>query len=66
VAWSPDGKRLVSTGKDGTVRVWDATNGQHLDVYLGHSGWLEALAWSPDGTRIASGGEDGVQVWSAG
>ncbi|WP_399357586.1 WD40 repeat domain-containing protein [Thermogemmatispora tikiterensis] len=30
MAWSPDGGRLASAGKDGTVQLWEATNRQRL------------------------------------
>ena len=30
VAWSPNGCLLVSTGDDGTVRVWRANSAQHV------------------------------------
>ncbi len=64
VAWSPDGTRLASGSKDGTVQIWDAADGRHAYTYPGHSGAVTAVAWSPDGTRIASGSVDGtVQVW---
>ena len=66
VGWSPDGKRIASASGDGTVQVWDASNGGHVLTYRGHSGDVLTLAWSPNGQYIASGGLDAtVQVWNA-
>ncbi|MGB8348356.1 MAG: serine/threonine-protein kinase [Ktedonobacteraceae bacterium] len=37
-----------------------------LNVYHGHTNWINAISWSPDSTRIASGSADKtVQVWDA-
>lgn len=64
VAWSPDGKRIVSGSGDKTAQVWDAVNGNHRYVYSGHTDSVYAVAWSPKGTRLASGSYDKtVQVW---
>jgi serine/threonine protein kinase len=66
VAWSPDGKRIASASRDGTVQVWDAVDGGHIFTYFGHDFEVNAVAWSPDGKRIASAGYDyTVQVWDA-
>jgi WD40 repeat protein len=66
VAWSPDGKRIASGSDDGTVQVWDATDGGNVYTYKGHSWLVVSVAWSPDGKRIASGSRDKtVQVWDA-
>ena len=66
IAWSPDGQRIASAGKDGTVHIWDANTGKNQFIYEGHKGALRAVAWSPDGKWLASAGQDReVHIWSA-
>jgi WD40 repeat protein len=36
VAYSPDGKHIVSGSYDNTVKVWDAQTGQEVSVLLCH------------------------------
>jgi WD domain, G-beta repeat len=38
VAWSPDGKTLVSSSDDKTVKLWEAATGKLLSTLQGHSG----------------------------
>jgi WD40 repeat protein len=52
IAWSADGQRLVSAGRDGLLRFWDTTTGQVLSIPRESAGDA-ALAWSPDGRRLA-------------
>jgi WD40 repeat protein len=57
IAWSPDGKRIASAGKDFTVQIWNATTGHPLLTYAcdcGGANGVVMITWSPDGTRLAS------------
>lgn len=66
VAFTPDGKNVVSAGQGGTIRSWDATTGKQLDTLHGHTGQVFGLAVSPDGSLIASAGFDKtVRLWNA-
>jgi WD40 repeat protein len=48
VSFSPDGARLLSVARDGTMRLWDVQNRKQLDVFsLGH--YLASVAFTPDG-----------------
>ena len=64
VAWSPDGRRIVTGSYDATIRVWDAVTGEEL-LSLEHGSQVESVVWSPDGSCIAAGSDDGVRVLDA-
>jgi WD40 repeat protein len=66
VALSPDERRLVTTGGDGTVRLWDIETGLELFTLGKHTGPGAGVAFSPDGTRIASSATNGtLRIWAA-
>ncbi len=54
VAYSADGKFLVSGGAEGVVRIWDATTSAEVRTLRGHTGWVTSAAFSPDGRNVAS------------
>ena len=67
VAFSLDGKLLVSASIDRTAKLWDAGTGVVLQMLEGHLGYDYAVAFSPDGKLLASASRDRmVKLWDAG
>ncbi|KIM21959.1 hypothetical protein M408DRAFT_333160 [Serendipita vermifera MAFF 305830] len=67
VAYSLDGKNIVSGSWDKTIRIWDAVTGTAVgDPLKGHEDVVASIVYSPDGQKIASGSWDGtIRVWDA-
>lgn len=63
-AFSPDGRQVVPSGSDRTVRVWDLETGRCISVLDGHNDPVKSMARSPDGHHVMSGStDDTVRVW---
>lgn len=64
VAFSPDGKWLVSAGYDMKVRLWEVATGRERRTMKGHKGIVHSVAFSPDGQFVASASADRtVRLW---
>jgi WD40 repeat protein len=62
VAFSPDGKFLVSGSFDDTIRFWDLASWQQIVTLKTDK--VQSLAFSADGKRLVSGGRDKtVKLW---
>ncbi len=53
--FTPDGRRLASSSKDGTVRLWNLETGSELTALRDHHGWCWPCRFSPDGNTLAVG-----------
>jgi WD40 repeat protein len=63
VAFSDDGRELVTSGQDGTVRVWSSA-GRRLATLRGHDGEVLSARFLPGDDEVVSAGFDGtVRVW---
>jgi WD40 repeat protein len=67
VAFSADGKYIVSGSWDKTIRMWDAQTGKLVsDPFEGHTNSVTSVAFSADGKYIVSGSWDKtIRMWDA-
>lgn len=64
LAFSPDGKRLASSSKDGTARLYDVETGKTIREFKGHTSGIMCVAFSPDGSKIATASIDSTAaIW---
>ena len=68
IAHSPNGSKFAVASSIG-VWLYDAENGEELDLLSGHMDWVSSVAFSPDGKTLASGGASGgdsvIRLWNA-
>uniref|UniRef100_A0A0D2XTR7 NACHT domain-containing protein n=2 Tax=Fusarium oxysporum (strain Fo5176) TaxID=660025 RepID=A0A0D2XTR7_FUSOF len=66
VVFSPDGQRLASASREGTVKMWDIGTGHCTATLEGHGGGVHSVVFSLDGQRLASASHDTtVKIWDA-
>ncbi|MFC2080140.1 hypothetical protein ACFLRQ_01560 [Bacteroidota bacterium] len=57
VAFSPDGKSILTGSSDNTACMWDL-DGHLIQVFKGHESGIRSVAFSPDGKKILTGSDD--------
>lgn len=65
VAFSPNGKTLVSGSWDKTIRFWDIDTAGHSMTLTGHTDRVTSVTFSPNGNMLVSGSWDKtIRFWN--
>ena len=67
IAWSPDGRMLAASCRDGSIYTWDSAEG-HLSrsIIRVHSNKAPTFSWLPNGKELFSISEGKtIQLWDA-
>jgi WD40 repeat protein len=66
LSFSPDSKRIASTGKGKSVRIWDVESGKLIGKFYAHQDDILRVDFHPDGRRLLTGSKDGsVKLWDS-
>jgi len=63
-AFSRDSAKLVTSGNDLVVRVWDSEMGNVVQRLVGNTSVLSAVEFNKDATLVASADGDVARIWS--
>ncbi len=63
VAFSPDDTKVIAAGENGTILVWDLTEGQSFEIAVKSDNFRGPVALGPHGDRLAAIWGDKVTLW---
>ena len=66
VAFSPDGRRVITGSSEDLGIIWDAATGKRITTTGRHTNNVHSVAFTPDGRRVITGErEELVMMWDA-
>lgn len=66
VAFSPDGRHMLTGSEDHTARIWDTESGRLLLTLTGHTEAVSSGAFLAGGKRVLTGSwDDTAKIWDA-
>jgi len=60
LAYSPDGRMLVTGGDDGKVKLWNTSSGYCFVTFDDHKAGVTGVSFVPNGTAIVTSSLDGT------
>ena len=64
-AFSPDGKTVLTGGRDHLARLWDTASGEPIGKPIRHDYLVTSVAFSPDGKTFLTGCLNTARLWDA-
>jgi len=65
IAFSPDGRWMVTTAHDGSVKLWETGIWRECATIRAHRTAAQSVAFHPSGSRIVVGTAGAISVWDA-
>ena len=65
MAFSPDGRLVLTGSQDSTARLWQAATGKPLATLSGHTGTITTVAFSPNGQVLTGSSDSTARLWEA-
>ncbi|MEL7001608.1 MAG: caspase family protein [Bacteroidota bacterium] len=64
VAFTPDGKYLLTGSRDKTIKLWEIASGRELRTFFGHTSTINDISVSSDGKFfISSSADQTAKMW---